>query len=208
MLVAEQRLHHRQIHPGLGQRGAERVPQRVRMPRRHTGFRPVVPENRAQPGRGQRLAPVRRPWPPRTTADWSCPAARPAGRSGSTRQRRHPAAPAAAWHPYPSPAANARRYRRQRRRGPAPPRRAARTTASTRPSRDPARTAGYPTARRSRADPKPLAVAVVRVTATRSDASVAPDAPAIRSAHPRSPTAPLGPSAPDSTPPDRASAET
>ena len=30
--VTEQRLHHRQIHSGLGQCGPERVPQRVRVP--------------------------------------------------------------------------------------------------------------------------------------------------------------------------------
>jgi hypothetical protein len=31
MGVAEQSLHHREIDPGLGQSGPERVPQRVRM---------------------------------------------------------------------------------------------------------------------------------------------------------------------------------
>ena len=30
--MAEQRLHHREVDPGLGQRGAEGVPQRVRVP--------------------------------------------------------------------------------------------------------------------------------------------------------------------------------
>ena len=56
MLVTEQRLHHRQIHPRLGHRSAERMPQRMWMPRRHTSFHPVVPEDGAQPGRGQGLA--------------------------------------------------------------------------------------------------------------------------------------------------------
>ena len=57
--VAEQRLHHRKINTGLGQRGAERVPQRVRMPADDPGQLTVVAEDRAQPGRGQRLTPVR-----------------------------------------------------------------------------------------------------------------------------------------------------
>ena len=39
MRMTEQRLHRRQIHPRLGHPDAERVPQRMWMPRRHTGFR-------------------------------------------------------------------------------------------------------------------------------------------------------------------------
>lgn len=59
MGVTEQCLHHRQIDPGLGQCGAERMPQRVRVPSGDTGQLPVIAEDRPQPGRGQRLAPVR-----------------------------------------------------------------------------------------------------------------------------------------------------
>jgi hypothetical protein len=54
--VAEQRLHHRQVHARLGQRGAEGMPQRMRVPTRHTRALPVVAEDRPQPGRCQRLA--------------------------------------------------------------------------------------------------------------------------------------------------------
>jgi hypothetical protein len=46
------------IHPGLSQRGAQRVPQCVRISSRHTGFRAAMPKDRAQPRRGERLAPV------------------------------------------------------------------------------------------------------------------------------------------------------
>ena len=37
VVMAHQRLDHRQVDPGLGQRGAERMPQRMRMPGRDTG---------------------------------------------------------------------------------------------------------------------------------------------------------------------------
>jgi hypothetical protein len=57
--VTQQRLDNREIHPGLGQGGAEGVPQRVRVPGGHVSAHPVVAEDRAQPGRGQPLAAVR-----------------------------------------------------------------------------------------------------------------------------------------------------
>ena len=52
--VSQQGLHHGQVHAGLGQRGAEGVPQRVRCPGRDPSGGPVVAEDRPQPGRGQR----------------------------------------------------------------------------------------------------------------------------------------------------------
>ncbi len=53
--VTEQRLHHGQINPCLSQRGPEGVPQRMRMPGRHSGARPVIAEDRPQPGRSEGL---------------------------------------------------------------------------------------------------------------------------------------------------------
>ena len=58
MSVTEQRLHHREIHPRLGQRGPESVPQRVRMPTDDPGEPTVIAEDRAQPRSGKRLAAV------------------------------------------------------------------------------------------------------------------------------------------------------
>ena len=52
-------LQHGQVDTGLGERGAEGVPQRMRMALWHTGFHPVVTEDRAQPGRGERPPAVR-----------------------------------------------------------------------------------------------------------------------------------------------------
>ena len=58
MDVPEQRLDDREVHSGLGQRGPERVPQRMRVGGRNPRLGAVVTEDRAQPGRGQRLTPV------------------------------------------------------------------------------------------------------------------------------------------------------
>ena len=49
MVVAHQLPQHGQVDTGLGERGAEGVPQRMRMALWHTGFHPVVTEDRAQP---------------------------------------------------------------------------------------------------------------------------------------------------------------
>jgi len=57
--MPHQRLDHRQVQAGLGQGGPEGVPQRVWVRRGHPGPLPVIPEDRAQSGRRQRLAPVR-----------------------------------------------------------------------------------------------------------------------------------------------------
>ncbi len=56
--MAEHGLHHREIDARLGQRGPERVPQGVRVTANDSGHAAVITEDRAQPGRGQRLAPV------------------------------------------------------------------------------------------------------------------------------------------------------
>lgn len=53
--VPEQGLHHRQVDAGLGQHGAEGVPQRVWMSTGDSGDLPVVPEDRAQARRSQPL---------------------------------------------------------------------------------------------------------------------------------------------------------
>lgn len=47
--MPQQRLHDCEIHPGVGQCGAERVPQRVRGAGTHPGHLTVVAEDRAQP---------------------------------------------------------------------------------------------------------------------------------------------------------------
>lgn len=49
VIVPHQRLQHRQIDPRLGQRGAERVPQRMRIAGRHPGPHAVIAEHRPQP---------------------------------------------------------------------------------------------------------------------------------------------------------------
>ena len=106
--VAQQRLHHRQVDPGLGQGGAERVPQRVRMPGRRPrsarggSGRPCAarPRSTAAPGSG--------PWPPGTAGRWPIRGARPADRPGSPRRRRHRAGPGVPCSPlpmHPQPAA-------------------------------------------------------------------------------------------------------
>jgi hypothetical protein len=59
MVVAHQSLDHRQVDPGLGQRRAERVPQRVWVSGAHAAAFAVIPEDRAQPGRRQRLSAMR-----------------------------------------------------------------------------------------------------------------------------------------------------
>ncbi len=108
MVVTHQRLQHRQVHPGLGQGGAERVPQRVRMTGRHPGDRPVIAKHRAQPGRGQRL-PRCGPLATRNNASAGrSPVARRAGRSGSARRRRDPTAPGVPCRPCRSPAPSRR----------------------------------------------------------------------------------------------------
>lgn len=56
--VSEQCLHHRQIDTGLGHRGAERMAQCMWVTGEHSGLDPVIPEDRAQSGRGQRLTPI------------------------------------------------------------------------------------------------------------------------------------------------------
>jgi hypothetical protein len=45
--MAQQRLHHRQVDPGLGQRSAEGVAQRVRVPADDPGQPAVIAEDRA-----------------------------------------------------------------------------------------------------------------------------------------------------------------
>lgn len=58
-VVTHQRLQHHQVDTGLGQGGAEGMPQGVWMTGRHPGDGPVVTEHCPQPGRGQRLSTMR-----------------------------------------------------------------------------------------------------------------------------------------------------
>ena len=58
MSMAEQSLHHREVDAGLGQGGAEGVPQRVRVPGGDPGDLAVIAEDAAQPGLRQRLPAV------------------------------------------------------------------------------------------------------------------------------------------------------
>jgi hypothetical protein len=58
MGMAEQGLHHRKIDAHLGQRGPERVPQGVRVTANYPDQTAVITEDRAQPGRSQRLTTV------------------------------------------------------------------------------------------------------------------------------------------------------
>ena len=59
MIVAHQCLDDRQVGAGLGQRGPERMPQRVRVAVRHARPFPVIPEHGPQPLGGERASPVR-----------------------------------------------------------------------------------------------------------------------------------------------------
>ena len=54
--VAEQRLHHREVDAGLGERGPERVTERVRVTGGDAGLVAVIAEDGAKPRRRERLA--------------------------------------------------------------------------------------------------------------------------------------------------------
>jgi len=59
VVVAHERLHHRQVHAGLGESGAEAVTERVRVPGGNTGALAVIAKDASQPLVGEGLAAVR-----------------------------------------------------------------------------------------------------------------------------------------------------
>ena len=185
VVVAHQRLQHRQVHAGLGQRGAEGVPQRVRMTRRHPGLVPVIAEDRAQPGRRQRLAPMRALGHQEQRRRCRIRGARPTGRSGPARRRRDPAGPAVPCRPCRSPAPSRGRCRHPAPADRAPRPTATRRTASARRSPGPGRCGSCPAARWSRCGPGHEAAAAAPAPAAATAASGCPGAPAARSARQR-----------------------
>ena len=198
--MAEQGLHHRKIDTGLGQRGAERVPQRVRMPADDPGQVTVVAEDRAQPGRRQRLTPVR------SLGHQEQPTT---GRFGSLGQqihlddRRDVGIERDAAFPLPlaehaEPAATDVDI--GRRRGSAPQPSGDRSTASARRSRGPARCGSWPAARQPPAVTARSVAVAARAAAARNGSSAGgPCAPASRCARPRCASGPRDPSAPGSS---------
>ncbi len=109
--VTEQGLHHRQVDTGFGERGAERVPQRVRVTAGHAGQFPVIAEHPPQPLQGERLATGRALGDDEQPAARPSRAVRPADRSGSPRRRRHRAGHDVPCRLCRRPTASGRRYR-------------------------------------------------------------------------------------------------
>ena len=147
MRVPEQGLDHRQVDPGLGQRGAERVPQRVRVRRRAPRPGPGGSGRSCAARPGSAAGPDARPWPPRTTRSRWSPGVRPAGRSAPSRRPGRRPGPGVPARPCRSPAPSPGRCPHRPPSGPAPRPSAARRTASTRRSPGPATSAGSPAAR-------------------------------------------------------------
>ena len=102
-VVAHQRLQHRQVDAGLGQRGAEGMPQGV------WDDRPAPPPSSGGNGTrcaappGSTAAPGADPWPPETMWCSQSPVARRTDTFAPTRRRRRPAAPAVPCRPCRAP---------------------------------------------------------------------------------------------------------